>query len=277
VGDLFLLINWYEKRLELYSSDGELLSYVGRQGKGPEEFLSPNCFDRYENIIYVMDNGNDKIVIIELDEKNSELKYIDEFRVDRNPADICAISRDKCLVSVYGDVNNIRLYDNKGNLLNEYSIPEKERFKDMMDMLHSPGFMVNCGDEDVLLGSALGMKLYFCKFRHEDNSLIPIKERDTMFQLKYSDRIERKNGINVYGLGELYCANNNYYVSFDPDCRKFSESFFEIYSKSGDFLGNAYVKDNIAYNFAFSSDADTLWFMHPENDTTIYVAEREKQ
>lgn len=271
LNNFILTINSYEHRLELYSESGKLLSYCGNYGKGPGEFTKPKFLDIYDNIIYLVDRSTNKIVIIELDKENSKLKYISEFHVNVNPADVCVINKNKILVSVAGDLKNIKLYNNKGELLQEYSIPKKENFKNNDDVLNSLCFIENCDKEYILIGGIYSMKLYFCKFDNNNNSLIKIEEKYVKSSVE-----GKRDEKSIYGLGLIYSVNDNYYVSFNPDIRIFKGNYLEIYDKNGCFLGNSYLKDNITY-FIFSSLGDTLWFMKPENDTTIYIAERNIQ
>lgn len=272
LGNLFVTINLYEHRLELYSPSGKLLSYCGNYGKGPGEFTKPKFLDTYDNIIYLVDRSNNKIVIIELDKKNKQLKYISEFRVNVNPADVCVISKNKILVSVVGDVKNVKLYNNKGELLQEYSIPKKGNFKNNSDILNSLCFIENCNNEYILIGGIYSMRLYFCKFNYHNNSLIIIKEKYVKSSVE-----GKRDEKNIYGLGLIYSVNNNYYISFNPDIGIFKGNYLEIYDKNGNFLGNTYLKDYITGIFTYSIFGDTLWFMKPENDTTIYIAERNIQ
>lgn len=274
INDNFIAMNKKEYRLELYSKSGDLLSYCGCYGKGPGELLKPRFFDYSDNTIFLVDRGNDKILIIKLDAKNQKLNYISEFHTDVNPADICAISRDKVLVSVIGDVNNIKLYNKYGHLLKEYSIPKKESFKNDKDIIGSICFLENLEDDYILIGSIYSLRLYFCYFNHTSNSLTIMKEKDVRLA-KSLDMFEIEGKrIKLHGLSPIYCANNKFYVGFHPQNKKIKESFFEVYDKNGNYLRNAYLQNKLVYSITFSNAADTLWFMLPGNDTTVFIAKK---
>lgn len=277
INNMLLAVNRYEYRLELYSTSGQLLSYCGRYGKGPSEFTNPEFFDCSNNIIYLIDSGNNKIVIIELDEQKQELTYRGEFHLNSRPRDICAIGKDKLLVSVGGDVNNIKLYNIDGELLQEYSIPPKERFKNDKDILTSSCFVENCREEHFLVGNILNMRLYFCKFNHANNSVQVIAEKNVKFRRRSKGIVDAgRRGIDIYGISPIHCSNNQYYISFRsdmPDMKRIKETFFEVYDKNGNYLGNVFLKNKLANYIAFSSNADTLWFQESNNDSLLYMAE----
>lgn len=276
INNMLLAINRYTYRLELYSTSGQLLSYCGKYGKGPGEFTNPEFFDCNNNIIYLIDSGNNKIVIIELDEQKEELIYRDEFHLNSRPRDICAIGKDKILVSVFNDVNNIKLYNINGELLQEYSIPKKERFKNDKDIITSDCSVENCGDEHLLVGSIVNMRLYFCCFNNNDNSIQIIDEKSVRFHRRSKGIVDAgRRGIDIFGLNHILSSAENYYISFRsdmPEMKRIGETFFEVYDKDGDYLGNVFLQNKLANYIAFSSNADTLWFQELNNDSLLYMA-----
>ncbi len=276
IKDMLLAVNLYEYRLELYSTSGKLLSTCGKHGQGPCEFTNPEIFDCSKNIIYLIDSGNNKIVIIELDTQKQELIYRDEFHLNFRPRDICAIGKDKILVSVAGDVNNIKLYNIDGKLLQEYPIPNTRQFKSDKDLLFANCFVENCGEKHLLVGSIVNMRLYFCYFDHADNSIQEIEEKKVTFRRRSKGVVDAgRKGINVFGISSIISADGNYYIRFRsemPDMKKIGETFFEVYNEAGTYLGNVFLQNKLANYIVLSDNADTLWFQESNNDSLLYMA-----
>ncbi len=51
-------------RIQLFNPEGKLLSAIGREGSGPEEFRSPTGVAYRNGKIYVADNGNRRIKVL---------------------------------------------------------------------------------------------------------------------------------------------------------------------------------------------------------------------
>lgn len=63
--------------------DGELLGTFGKTGNGPGEFINPAAITIYQNNIYVLDRGNNRIQIL-----NQDLEYVGEVALkDTSKAD----------------------------------------------------------------------------------------------------------------------------------------------------------------------------------------------
>lgn len=275
IDNMIIVLNLYEHRLELYTTSGKLLSHCGKYGKGPCEFTNPELFDYFNNNIYLIDSGNNKIVIIKLDKKNQELIYKDEFHLKDRPRDICVIGKDKILVSV-GDVKNIKLYNYHGELLQEYIVPEIRKLKNYKDLLFSGCSLENIDNEYFLVGSVLDMELFFCYFNHNNNIKI-IKDKNVRLQRKSKGMVDRgEYGIDIFGIRSIICSNDNYYISFRsdmPEMKKMKDTIFEIYDKHGTYLGYILLYNKHASYIALSSDADTLWFKEVNNDSLLYRAQ----
>jgi len=277
INNQLLAVNLQEYRLELISKSGKLLSHCGRHGSGPGEFTNPELFDCSNNMIYLIDSGNNKIVIIELDAQKEKLIYRDEFHLNFRPRDICAIGNDKMIISAGGQVNNMKLYDIHGVLLKEFSIPYSRHTQTDEDILFSDCLVENCGEKHVLIGSIIDMKLYFCDFDHNTISLQQVGEENVKFRRRSKGIVDAgKNGINIFGISKIICAHGNYYISFRsdmPDMKKIGETFFEVYNKTGIYVGNVFVQNKIANYTVLSDNADTLWFQESDNDFLLYKAQ----
>jgi hypothetical protein len=286
IKDYFVGIDVDDQQLVMLSSSGELLDTCGRRGRGPNEFRMLQFFDYYDNIIYLLDRGNNKVAIVEIDDKNQRLLYKDEFLLEREPFYICALDRDKVLITLWGNMPNVRLYDSEGKVLGEYYIPEKKMLRTQEDIYNSVYFATKSLDTSgtyILFAGLYNMNLYFCKFNNNDNSIQILKEVKTRFRRKSkASKIIRGDGyvnINIYGLERPFSIDDKFYTSFHPtmlERQRVKSSFFEIYDIEGNYLGDAHLKDHTTSSeyICFSSQADTLWFM-PGYDL-IYVCEREE-
>ena len=91
-GDI-LVCDYYNHRIQLFSPEGESLKCVGTKGSGPLQFQCPNCIalNPHSNIIYVTDNSNHRVQIL-----NSDLTFSSTFGIPgsengrvNNPHGIC--------------------------------------------------------------------------------------------------------------------------------------------------------------------------------------------
>jgi hypothetical protein len=287
VNDYFIVDDQYDQQLLMFSSSGALLDTCGRLGKGPNEFLEIVDIDSYDNTIYLIDRGNGKVAIFEIDDKNQKLLYKDEFLLDRSPVEICALDRDKILITSQGRFPNVQLYDSEGKVLAEYSIPQKASIKtqeDALSMVYLATKSSNASDTYILFSGTYDMELYFCKFDNNDNSIQILKEVKTRFRRKSkaSKRVEigGRKSTNIYGICASHAIGNKFYVVFHPyilNAQGIKSSLFEIYDIEGNYLGNAYLKDHYLFSACFSSQADTLWFFREAGkEDLIYVCEKEE-
>lgn len=64
------------------SYEGKLLQTIGETGSGESEFLSPGAVEEYNNEIYVLDQGNNRIQVFDYD-----LNYIREIKLENKKAE----------------------------------------------------------------------------------------------------------------------------------------------------------------------------------------------
>lgn len=76
-GNIYLL-DQGNARIMVYDSSGTWMNQIGKEGRGPGEFLDPTDFyiDKFNNI-YVVDVGNRKVAMFD-----SEQNYKNEFRIE---------------------------------------------------------------------------------------------------------------------------------------------------------------------------------------------------
>ena len=114
----FICINFLDRiNIILFDENGNILSSYNKKGKGPKELLQTQNLTVYENKVYVLDSGNNKLLILDL--VNNQLKYNCEFKIDSQPMDIMVINEDKILIAHLGE-KNILLYYGKGKILKSF-------------------------------------------------------------------------------------------------------------------------------------------------------------
>ncbi len=65
--EYFYILDTGLKQILKYTFDGELIGRVGKIGNGPTEFLDPKIIKYFENKLYVLDAGNFRVQLFNLD------------------------------------------------------------------------------------------------------------------------------------------------------------------------------------------------------------------
>jgi hypothetical protein len=270
----FIGVDDYDTQLVLLSRDGKRLASFGNKGRGPKEFSDPKFISIYNNIIGINDHVLNKNVLVRYDINNEKIVYNNEFRLPYALIDISILKEDKILISLFGDENNIKLFDFSGNIIEEFSFMENDLSEDLESFFDSSFFIGKINSEYFLLAGVVTGKLYFCQFNHKKNSIAVISEQIVEDFDKLGDTYHQigDDAIQTYGLGLIYTFNNHYYISFDPTSEAIEESFFQRYDKYGNYLGKTVIKDELEYFFAFYEDEIYFMRLLEGNDEMIYVA-----
>jgi len=270
VNSNFLVVNKDDQRLEMFSDNGKLLSFVGKKGYGPGEFQNLTRFDVYEDDIYLIDKQKFTVSHIKLTQNN--LAYVDEFKLLKQPTQICAINKNHLLITFMCDTKNLKLYTKDGELVKEYSIPNMENFQNDKELLSSGYWIDNISNTAFVLGNIAEMHLYFCTFDSLSNNVSIIKDQKMQFKPKKNRIILRNsNTFDVIGLSPITHSDNYYYVSPRSDMAGLSESFFEMYDNKGNYIGKSNLKEIKAVYKAISGAGDSLWFKTIDNYDYLYL------
>jgi len=203
--------------------------------------------------------------------------YIDEFKLLKQPTQICAITRDILLITFACDINNLKLYTIHGELVKEYSIPHKEKFKNNKDLITSGYWIDNINDSHFVLGNIANMDLYFCFLDSINYEVTLVKEHK--FKVNSHNNIikfRNSNTIDIVGLSPIVHCENYYIVSPRSDMKGLTETFWEMYDIQGEYIGKSNLKDYKAVYKVFSTDGDTLWFKTLDNYEYLYVVKRKR-
>ncbi len=273
-GNLFVA-NKDNQRIEMYSKQGELISYFGQKGQGPKEFLNITMFDIYGNDIFIMDKQ--KLTITHLKINKTKLEYVDEFKLTKQPVQLCVLKKNLLLITFPGDVKNLKLFSESGKLLKEYSIPQKTKFKNKKDYLASSFWIDNYDEKYFVLGNIADLKLYFCKFDDKNYNITLLKKRPILYYRKKEKKfiLKNSNTIETMGLSPISHSDNCYFVSLRSDIKEIPQTFFEMYDKNGNYLGNSEIIGYKSIYRAFSNDGNKIWFKILDDDELLFIA-REK-
>lgn len=272
IKDVFIGINRYKQRIELFNKAGKLLSRLGKYGNGPGEFINPKFLDIYNNYICIVDRGNNKITIVRINEIKDELNLISEFKINSPIVNAIILNNKNIIYSSYGDTANIKLCKFNGKIIKEYSTLDRKIINTRKDLLKSICYVNNIGN-NFLFAYPVTMEL---KFYYLKNNMIFNKISTTKINSDLSSSIFKNNNIiNITGIRGIYKTENEFFIFVSPKLTK--KFLIEKYSTNGEFKGN-YIVNNFdsitAATLDFSSNGDTLWFMDFENDTTIYTAKK---
>ena len=273
-GNLFVT-NKDKQRIEMYSQKGKLISYFGQKGQGPREFLNITMFDIYDNDLFIIDKQKFTITHLKIDK--TKLEYISEFKLTKQPLQLCVIKENLLLTTFPGDLKNLKLFSETGKLLREYSIPQKIKFKNSKDYMASSFWIDNYNEKYFILGNTAKLKLYFCEFDAKNYDVTLLKKRRMLYQRKNKKKFIFKNSntLEIMGLSQISHSSECYFVSLRSDIKELSQTFFEMYDKYGNYIGNSEIIGYKAVYKTFSDNGEKIWFKTLDDNELLYVARRE--
>jgi len=101
----FFILDQKTKQVFAFNHDGKFLNKIGRQGKGPGEFLYPKQFviNESKSMLYLYDSTQKKIIRYRLDGQ-----FIDEIRVNAYMRAFALDEKDNILLGYVADLPNMK-------------------------------------------------------------------------------------------------------------------------------------------------------------------------
>ncbi len=105
----FFILDQKTKQVFAFNHDGEFLNKIGRQGKGPGEFLYPKQFviNESKSLLYLYDSTQKKIIRYRLDGQ-----FIDEIQVNVYMRAFALDEKDNILLGYVADLPNMKFDTN---------------------------------------------------------------------------------------------------------------------------------------------------------------------
>jgi hypothetical protein len=272
-----LAVDIYSKDVIMLSlEDGKIISRYDQTGRGPGELIDPCSLDFIENSIWVGDRKNNKIIKIQYDEVENLFTFIKEFRIDGNLFSKTIVNNEYILASVWGDVNNIYLYDFDGNLLSKDNLAERNEddITTITDMMENAILLASYNDF-IISTNIISKEIFIYKIEEDYDFKLLNRIQIDSFSKGYV--IDETN--EYVGLLPKFVFDDMFYVSINP---KIADNLYYFYSY--DYEGNMLGKYRIGHSpfdevcgIAFSEDGNKLWFMDfITDDKMIYLAIREE-
>lgn len=269
-----LAVNMYEKSLVLLDFSGNIIASYEQKGRGPGEFINPNQFDTFNNSVFVLDKGKNKVIELEYCNEEATFNFVNEFKVEGNVFNITIIDRQNILISTWGDKYNVKLYDNYGNIIERMSLSKIKEIQKERD-LWSNVVYVKADKHNIIVSSLIDMELMFYNINSQNEFEFI---NDCSIPCKNESRVTDKKKQFV-GIGESFLVCGEFFVNIHPELTE-GKIIFKVYDKKGNYLGFYSLEDyitNSICSLSFSDDGKSLWIMDFENnDRIIYVANKIK-
>ena len=125
---IFISENVWSKENVFYtfnSSDNKLINTFGKRGKGPKEIRVPGAsyYDKPNNTMYILDNGNNTIYKYDLKEKKIEPKKFIQIpsKLSQRVMEFEVLDNSNIILQCHNKNNDILLLLNKkGNIINTF-------------------------------------------------------------------------------------------------------------------------------------------------------------
>jgi len=245
----FIGLNWNERRVELISETGKLLSFCGKKGNGPGEFINPFSMEIYNEYIYVGDTSRGKVIICKLHPVTQQISYHTEFMAEGGMWGIAIMNNENIFITRPGIKKNLALFNAAGEVKSNFIATKLDKFDTRENLLNSV-CSIKIAGKNICLFYIHQKKMVF--YRFSDGQLTKIKE------------INNKNFNKP-----LETDGSNFYIGYSITDTTYSN--YKVYNKVGEFEGDILLQEHF-YCITFSKNS-SIWGLKPEKYDYIYLAE----
>ncbi|BDF35471.1 hypothetical protein CE91St62_35340 [Lachnospiraceae bacterium] len=202
--DGMLLVDGLNSQLIILSPDGTVLEKKGKLGSSPGEFQNPTGITKDDTYIYVLDDGNNRIQLFDM-----EMEYVKEITIDKSGFEAQTIFRDLA-VNGSGDI-----YMSGDTILNPgivfYSAPDyrqehiEENFCGFLSSYEGKIYALTSGQiylpSDSEAYAGFGLHSGACTFLSVDGK-----------KMTRISSLEGQNYTNDFIMSDnvIYCTNSTY-------------------------------------------------------------------
>ncbi len=279
----------------LIDMTGKIVWKYNKKGKGPGEMSDTVSINYKNNILYVVDHLQGKVMLFDYDNRDKCFTYNDEFQFNEGRISEVMVSESGKLFFpvLFGDHRIIET-DSAGAVLGRYVPVTKTNLREMsrddaIKAIREEVSVLLGDDSHILRAGVMSMRLQFLHkigstFTEVKQTKCMMTKTQETYDAEHSKISEGRQQLKVTtrGITSSYFDGINYYIMVMPDTDAI-ESLIEVYSLRGEFLGFYRIeneKDIQVGGVRFSDNKTILYQQWVRNackefetdTTTVYIA-----